>query len=170
MEKVITSLLSEELNQKFSSEGVQVTLIYEDIQTLQQLVQSLLGLFEGYLSIGLFVGVTGIGVVTYRNVSERRSSIGMMRALGLRRNEVGLLFVVEVSWIAVLGLLNGFVIAYLFHSSLYETIWSDQGVDFTFPHTRSFFILASSWALVILTTMIPIRNATKISPIDAQND
>jgi len=170
IERQRAEMLSEELNQKFSSEGVQVTLIYEDIQTLQQLVQSLLGLFEGYLSIGLFVGVTGIGVVTYRNVSERRSSIGMMRALGLRRNEVGLLFVVEVSWIAVLGLLNGFVIAYLFHSSLYETIWSDQGVDFTFPHTRSFFILASSWALVILTTMIPIRNATKISPIDAQND
>jgi ABC-type antimicrobial peptide transport system permease subunit len=94
----------------------------------------------------------------------------MMRALGLRRNEVGLLFVVEVSWIAVLGLLNGFVIAYLFHSSLYETIWSDQGVEFSFPHMKSFFILASSWALVILTTMIPIRNATKISPIEAQND
>jgi ABC-type lipoprotein release transport system permease subunit len=170
IERQRAEMLSEELNQKFSSEGVQVTLIYEDIQTLQQLVQSLLGLFEGYLSIGLFVGVTGIGVVTYRNVSERRSSIGMMRALGLRRNEVGLLFVVEVSWIAVLGLLNGFVIAYLFHSSLYETIWSEQGVEFSFPHMKSFFILASSWALVILTTMIPIRNATKISPIEAQND
>lgn len=161
--------LSEELNQKFSSEGVQVTLIYEDIQTLQQLVQSLLGLFEGYLSIGLFVGVTGIGVVTYRNVSERRSSIGMMRALGLRRKEVGLLFVVEVSWVAVLGLLNGFVIAYLFHASLYDSIWSDQGVEFSFPYIKSFFILVSSWALVILTTMMPIRNATKISPIEAQN-
>lgn len=169
VERKQAELLTKELNQQFSSEGVQVTLIYEDIQTLQQLVQSLLGLFEGYLSIGLFVGVTGIGVVTYRNVSERKSSIGMMRALGLRRNEVGLLFVIEVSWIAVLGLLNGFVIAYLFHSSLYDTIWSDQGVEFAFPHMKSFLILSSSWALVILTTLIPIRNATKISPIEAQN-
>ena len=168
-ERERAEILSDEINQRFSSEGVQVTLIYEDIQILQQLVQSLLGLFEGYLSIGLFVGITGIGVVTYRNVSERRSSIGMMRALGLRRNEVGLLFIVEVSWIAVLGLLNGFVIAYLFHSSLYDSIWSDQGVEFAFPHVKSLFILASSWILVILTTLIPIRNATKISPIEAQN-
>ena len=162
------SILFEELNRKFAADGVQVTLIYEDIQTLQYLVQSLLGLFEGYLSIGLFVGIAGIGVVTFRNVSERRSSIGMLRALGVRRQEVGQLFLIEVTWIAVLGLLNGFIIAYLFHSSLHQTIWAEQGVDFAFPYLKSFGLLLGSWLAVVCATLIPIRNATKISPIEAQ--
>ncbi|MDA1167595.1 MAG: FtsX-like permease family protein, partial [archaeon] len=153
-EREQASVLFEELNRKFASEGVQVTLIYEDIQTLQYLVQSLLGLFESYLGIGLFVGIAGIGVVTFRNVSERRSSVGMLRALGVRTSEVGQLFLVEVTWIAVLGLFNGFFIAYLFHSSLHQAIWAEQGVVFAFPYYKSIVLLASSWFAVVCATLI----------------
>ena len=160
--------LADELNQNYAHEGVQVTLIQEDIKTLQSLINALLKLFEGYLSIGLFVGIMGIGVVTFRNVSERTPSIGMLRSYGLRRNEVGLLFAIEVTWVAVLGLLNGFIVAFMFHYSLHAQMWSEQGVAFTFPFFDSLLILVMSLLAVLGATCVPLYKSTRVSPAAAQ--
>ena len=45
-------------------------------------------LFQGFMGIGLIVGVAAIGVLSFRAVEERRQSIGMLRALGFRSRMV----------------------------------------------------------------------------------
>ena len=78
---------------------------------IQALGNSHFGIFEAYLALGLIVGIGGIGVVTVSSVSERRKTIGILRALGYRKRMVMLSFLIEVSWVAVLGIVNGVVIA-----------------------------------------------------------
>ena len=81
----------------------------------------------------MIVGIAGIGVVTYRSVSERSQQIGMLRALGFRKSSVMKTMLTEISWISLLGLLNGAFVAIAFHIALHRTFWEEQGADLILP-------------------------------------
>ena len=42
-------------------------------------------LIEGFMGLGLIVGVAALGVISARAVVERRQQIGVLRAIGFRR-------------------------------------------------------------------------------------
>ena len=117
--------------------------------------------FSG-LPANKIVGIAGIGVVTVRSVSERSSSIGILRAIGYRKNMVFLTFFIEVSWVSVLGMLNGIVVAVGFHRALYTAFWQEQGASFTLPVQSITMVFVGGWLLVLLATYIPIRHAANI--------
>ena len=68
-----------------------------------------------------------------RNVSERRTTIGMLRAIGFKQRHVLRMFSIEISWVAVLGMLNGLLVGYGFHVVLYNALWEAEGAAFSFP-------------------------------------
>ena len=152
------------LDVELASKNINVQTVADEIMIIQSLVLAILSLFEGYLALGLMVGVAGIGVVTVRNVSERRKAIGMLRAIGFRKRHVVRLFSVEVSWVAVLGMLNGLVIGYGFHVVLYKAIWEGEGAAFSFPWSSTLLLFLGGWVVVLLTTFIPVRAASTIPP------
>ena len=45
-------------------------------------------LSDGFLALGLLIGICGLGVVMVRAVRERRRTIGVLRALGFRAKTV----------------------------------------------------------------------------------
>ena len=152
------------LDVELASRNINVQTVADEIMIIQSLVLAILALFEGYLALGLLVGVAGIGVVTVRNVSERRRTIGMLRAIGFRQRHVLRLFSIEVSWVAVLGMLNGLVIGYGFHLVLYKAVWEGEGAAFAFPWPSTLLLFAGGWLVVLLTTFVPVRKASKIPP------
>ena len=152
------------LDIELAARNINVQTVADEIMIIQSLVLAILSLFEGYLALGLLVGVAGIGVVTVRNVSERRTTIGMLRAIGFRRRHVLRLFSVEVSWVAVLGLLNGLVIGYGFHVVLYNALWKSEGAAFSFPWVSTTILFILAWAVVLMTTYLPVRRAAAIPP------
>ena len=83
--RIAAAQLAQDLEQELNSEGVTVSVISDDVMLIQSLVIAILGIFEAYLALGLIVGIGGIGVVTVRSVSERRKTIGILRALGYRK-------------------------------------------------------------------------------------
>jgi putative ABC transport system permease protein len=166
-EDVDSNILQEELAQDLSRQGVNSSVIEEDILLILGLVFAILSIFQSYLALGLIVGIAGIGVVTYRSVSERSGQIGMMRALGFRRKMVTYSMILEISWVAVLGMLNGALVALAFHSAIHDSFWKDQGVELILPWATMFWLLIGGWMLVLLATFIPVSRATKITPAEA---
>jgi putative ABC transport system permease protein len=154
--------LESELTPALNSKGVQVSVISDEVMLIQSLVLALLGIFEGYLALGLIVGIAGIGVVTVRSVSERSKSIGILRALGYRKNMVFLSFFIEVSWVSVLGMMNGILVAIGFHRVLYTSFWKEQGASFTLPLESIVYVFIGGWLLVLLATYAPIQRAARI--------
>lgn len=152
------------LDVELASKNINVQTVADEISIIQSLVLAILSLFEGYLALGLLVGVAGIGVVTVRNVSERRATIGMLRAVGFRQRHVLRLFSIEVSWVALLGMLNGLVIGYGFHVVLYKAVWEAEGAEFSFPWAGTLGLFLLGWVIVLITTYIPVRQASKIPP------
>ena len=169
-ERQAAAELADVLSRELASQGVTVQTVAEEIAIIQSLVLAILSLFEGYLALGLLVGVAGIGVVTVRNVSERRRTIGMLRAIGLRQRQVLAIFFIEVSWIAMLGMLNGLLLGYGFHRALYQAIWESEGAAFTFPWASTLLLFFLGWLIVFLTTYLPVKQASKIPPSAALRD
>ena len=159
--------LEESLSADLSSQGVYTSVIEDEILLILGLLFAILAIFQSYLALGLIVGIAGIGVVTYRSVSERSGEIGMLRALGFRKRMVMAGMILEVSWVSVLGMLNGAIVALAFHVALYRTFWEDQGVELILPWIEVSSIIIGGWALVLAATWIPVSKATKITPSQA---
>ena len=166
-EREAATELSQQLSLDLEKEGIQVSLIAEEVALIQSLVLSILALFEGYLSIGLIIGIAGIGVVTYRSVSERRKHIGMLRAIGYTQGMVMKIHVLEVTWVSLLGILNGIVVGLLFHIGLHSAVWEKEGASLVLPWWTAIVMFLGGWLLVFLATLGPVRAASKIPPSEA---
>ena len=166
-EREAATELAENLRLDLEKEGVDVSLIAEDVALIQALVLSILSLFEGYLAIGLIIGIAGIGVVTYRSVSERRKHIGMLRALGFTKGMVMRVHLIEIGWISLLGILNGVVVALMFHVGLHSAVWEEEGAVLVLPWATVLWVVLGGAVLVYFATYSPVRAASKIEPSEA---
>ena len=164
---VSSSQLEKSLSKDLAGDGVYTSVIEDEILIILGLIFAILAIFQAYLALGLIVGIAGIGVVTYRSVSERSQQIGMLRALGFRKSSVMKTMLTEISWVSLLGLLNGAIVALAFHVALHRTFWEDQGADLILPWFEVIAVVLGGWILVLLATTIPVRKATKITPSEA---
>jgi putative ABC transport system permease protein len=87
--------------------GVQTISIEEMIEASAANSRSFLILFQGFMGLGLVVGIAALGVIAFRSVVERRQQIGMLRAIGFNRRMVTASFMVESSMITLLGVISG---------------------------------------------------------------
>ena len=123
--------------------------------------------YELFLALGLAVGIAGLAVVTMRAVSERQHQTGVLRALGFDRSMVLFGYLLELTWISLLGMLNGVLVAVAFHYQLYKTFWQEQGEVFTMPWGQIALLVMISYVLVLLSTAVPVHRASQIHPAEA---
>ena len=83
--------------------GVQATSIRDELKEAQQQATGFLYIFEGFMGLGLLVGVAAVGVIAFRSVVERRQQIGVLRALGYRREMVARAFMIETGFVVGIG-------------------------------------------------------------------
>ena len=159
--------LEKSLSKDLAGDGVYTSVIEDEILIILGLIFAILAIFQAYLALGLIVGIAGIGVVTYRSVSERSQQIGMLRALGFRKSSVMKTMLSEISWVSLLGLLNGALVALAFHVALHRTFWEEQGADLILPWFEVTAVVLGGWILVLIATLIPVRKATQITPSEA---
>lgn len=130
-----------------------------------------LTLFLGsYLSLGLIFGIAGLGIIASRAVVQRRQQIGMLRALGFSRGLVQRSFLLESSFVSVLGIVIGAVSALWATFALTSTYFPPQGVGhntFPIPIVPIGLILLAAYLATLLTTYLPARAAARIRPAEA---
>jgi putative ABC transport system permease protein len=125
-------------------------------------------LMQGFMGLGLFVGVAAVGVIAFRTVVERRQQIGMLRALGYTRNMVGLTFLLESAFIAFMGVVSGVVFALILARQLITEQFANQGVSsFAVPWAEVTVISALAFGFALLMTLIPSRQAAGIPIAEA---
>jgi putative ABC transport system permease protein len=121
-------------------------------------------LFEGYLALGLLVGIAGIAVVMIRAVRERRRPIGTLRALGFPSRTVGRSFAVETGFIAVQGTLIGVTLALLTLYTLVTRSDAMGDVPFAVPWLPLIVLLLATVSASLLATVAPAVSASRIRP------
>jgi putative ABC transport system permease protein len=157
--------VSNTLKRDFARVGMQTIAISALISAFIQISQSFLGIFEAFLALGLVVGIAGLGIISIRSVVERRREIGVLRAIGFRKRMVLSAFILENSYVALLGIIIGIVLGI----DLGYAIATSPGstVPFVIPWISLLEIIAFSYGLAVLTTIGSSRRAAQIPPAEA---
>ena len=84
-------------------------LTYSRIESTYEMTDRITSFLQIYVTFGLVIGAVGMGVISVRNVSERKREIGMMRAIGFPRRQVILSVLLELVVLGIIGLVIGVV-------------------------------------------------------------
>jgi putative ABC transport system permease protein len=125
-------------------------------------------MLEGFMALGLVVGIAALGVIATRSVVERRQQIGMLRALGFQRSMIRNSFLMESGFVAVTGTLIGTVLGLLLgHQVVTYFAKTDPGLTVSIPWVQVGLIVVGAYAASLLTTYLPARQASRIFPAEA---
>ncbi|MBI5289164.1 MAG: FtsX-like permease family protein [Chloroflexi bacterium] len=157
-----------EIEAALSTQGVQADSIRKLINDSAAQDRAFTRMFQGFMALGLFVGITALGVIAFRSVVERRQQIGMLRAIGYQSGTVALTFVLESSFIALMGILSGVVGGVIVARNLFTTgQFADEGIQFVMPWTEVIAFTAVAFAFSLLMTWLPSRSAARVPVADA---
>ena len=125
----------------------------------QRLTNSFLRAFQIFIGIGLAAGLAALGVIAVRAVVERRGQIGVLRSLGFRSRMVGVQMLLEMGFIALLGVLLGTVLAIVLAWRLFAEDTFGPGVSMYVPWGTVIAFAAGAMGAALLLTYLPARQA-----------
>ena len=156
--------LAERLNGEFLANGA-------DADSFRQIVKTNLGfqtqffrLMQGYLAIGLVVGIAGLGVQMVRAVRERRRQIGVLRALGFQPGAVRRAFLSEAAFIAAEGIVIGVVLALITAWQIVSNDTFGGDLAFNVPVGQLAILVVGTFVASLIATATPAQQASKIRP------
>ena len=133
-------------------------------------VDQLLTIIYALLGLALVVAVLGIINTLALSVIERRTEIGMLRAVGMQRSQVRLSINLESTQIAVFGAVVGAVIGAFLGWAFVTVLARDGLVEAQIPWGTIAVVLVSSAVVGVLASLWPAHRAARTSPLEAIAD
>ena len=154
------------------SEGDKIT--YTDtVGMLMGIMQTMIDIITyvlvAFTAISLVVSSVMIGIITYVSVVERVKEIGVLRALGARKQDVRNLFNAETFIIGLAAGLIGIGIAYALSaviSMILQNLTGIAGIA-SLPVTSAIVMVCVSVVLTLISGLIPAQSAAKKDPVIA---
>jgi putative ABC transport system permease protein len=158
--------LAAELQGQFLPQSLVATRVRASVEQNFAANRSFFRLMQGFLALGLLVGIAGLGVVMVRAVRERRRNIGVLRALGFQAGTVQRAFLTESSFVALEGILLGAALAITTSYLLFrnDPSFDNAGVGFAIPWLSIAVLVAATALASLAATAWPARKASRIRP------
>lgn len=125
----------------------------------------------GFGFLAILASIFGIINTQYISVLERTQQIGLMKALGARRKDVGRLFRYEAAWVGFLGGSIGTIFAVstsLLNPFIAKTLSLEDGTQLLqFSPITSAILIASLMFVAVAAGYFPARKAARLDPIEA---
>jgi putative ABC transport system permease protein len=146
---------------------MRVYVARDTIETLMNMISSVMQLMEIFLGMGLVVGISGLGIITVRSVAERRQEIGVMRSIGFQRDMILKTFLLETSYVSLLGIIMGVVLGLLLSYKLWEVGGFEKNSPFVIPWGEILMLVAIAFLITLAATLPPARSAARLAPAEA---
>lgn len=126
----------------------------------------LIGAVNALLGMSVIVALVGIVNTMTLSIFERRRELGMIRALGMTRRQVGRTIRFEAVLIGLLGTVVGIGAGILLSWVVVSSI-DDGAIALSFNWARVGLIFAVGVAVGVLASILPARRATKLDMLKA---
>ncbi|MFW9928523.1 MAG: ABC transporter permease, partial [Candidatus Thorarchaeota archaeon] len=146
--------------------GFVASSVYSIFETQFDFQYKLFLFIQFFTSFGFVIGILGLLVVSFRSVAVRKREIGMMRSIGLKKYQIVLAIVMELSIMGIIGLVIGMIVG---NTLAYGLTWiNSQGLDqFLIPWDLITFYTLLTLGGALLSAIIPGQSAAKIPPSEA---
>jgi putative ABC transport system permease protein len=124
-------------------------------------------LIQGFMGLGLVVGVVALGVVSARAVVERRQQIGVLRAIGFQPAMVRLAFLAEASFVSLTAIVIGCGLGLITASNVVAYMGKQQDVALTVPWLNLAIIFTVVYLAALASTLLPAIRASRVYPAEA---
>lgn len=146
-----------------------VATLTNSLATMVDVVTIVLIIFT---SISLVVSSVLIGIITYISVIERTKEIGVLRAIGARKKDIGRLFQAEAFIIGLTAGLIGVITAYLLTiptNIILNNAFPDQNIGNIANLTIwiAILLVVLNVALTMLSGLLPSSIAARKNPVEA---
>ena len=158
------------LESAFLANGLEAQSIQEVVDDTIAASMTFNRLIQGFMGLGLLVGVAALGVISARAVVERRQQIGVMRAIGFRREMVQAAFLLESSFVAltaiVVGTALGLVLAWnIVDDQRQQPSWENLTLHVPWLNLAIIFVVV--YLVALAATLAPAVRASRIRPAEA---
>jgi putative ABC transport system permease protein len=140
------------------------------LSTLNSIMAIVQGVLVGIAAISLLVGGIGIMNTMYTAVVQRTREIGIMKALGARRESILLLFLIESGFLGLFGGLIGVTIGFTISKSVEIIAFQIYGsylIKADFNLSLMVGMLLFGFFIGMVSGWFPARQAAKLNPVDA---
>lgn len=117
------------------------------------------------MQMGLLIGILTLGILALRAVIDRRRSVGMLRAIGVRRRQVLSGLLIESGLRATVGVAVGVTTGVMLGIVTVGQSYPDVPVRLDLPTLAG--TLALVYAAVLAVTVAPAWRASRLAPAEA---
>ena len=158
------------LESAFLANGMEAESIHDVVEEATSASLTFNRLIQGFMALGLVVGIAALGVVSARAVVERRQQIGVLRAIGFRRGMVEAAFLLESSFIALTAIVVGSALGLLLAWNIIDDTRRQPSwgtIELVVPWLNLGLIFAVVYGVALLATLAPALRASRIRPAEA---
>lgn len=173
MKTDLTKEQIDQLKKDLADQGFSAQTIQDQIGVVDQVIKAITYVLLFFGAIALLAASFGIINTLFMAVQERTKEIGLMKAMGMSRRRVFLLFSIEAIligfWGSILGVGAALGVGQIANQVATSTFLKDlDGFELTvFPLASVLIITLIVMGIAFLAGTLPARRASKLDPIEA---
>ena len=140
------------------------------MSSVETIINAVTYVLIAFVSISLVVSTIMIGVITLISVMERTKEIGILRAIGASKRDVGNVFNAETFIIGllsgVIGIVGSELLLIPINKLLYH-LTDIRDLKAVLPKESCLILILISVILTLISGLIPASNASKKNPVEA---
>ncbi len=163
--------LEETRQRRGGTDGPSFSVVTADAAS--DMVESVIGIIQlaviALASIAILVGAIGITNTMYTSVYERTKEIGILKAVGAKKKDIVMIFLMEAGMIGLAGGIGGLILG--LGSVQFLEIYAKSNPAFNFEAFISIPLVLFSMGFAVLVGCIagflPARRGANLNPVDA---